>query len=332
MNILMLDADQMRDVFDMRAAIDADADALRAYSSGSCQIPLRANLNVPEHNGQSLYMPGYVPDERALGVKIVSVYPGNIDRGMTSVPATMVVLDAETGAVNALLDGTWLTQQRTGAVAGAATEVLARPDAKSFVLFGTGGQAETQLEAVLTVRPGITDVQVVDLVPERAEDFAARMTERLAGRFEATITRADDVDEAVRTADIITTVTTSLRPVFDGSLVRPGTHINAVGSYTPQMCELDPELLLRADKVYCDTRDALTESGDIQVPVRDGRFDLDQVTGELGEVLLGTAPGRESDDEITCFETTGSAVLDVVSAQRIVAAAQQAGKGTSVEL
>lgn len=329
MQILVLNADQMRDIFDMRAAVQADKDALEAYSSKSCTIPLRANLDVPEFEGQSLYMPGYVTDARALGVKIVSVYPHNIDRGMTSVPATMVVLDAETGAVCGLLDGTWLTQQRTGAVAGAATDVLAREDAREFVLFGTGGQAETQLEAVLTVRPSIRSVQVVDLSAERADDFARRMGERFP---KVTIARADDAEAAVRSADVITTVTTSPRPVFDGGWVKPGAHVNAIGSYTPQMCEIDPELILRADKVYCDTRDALTESGDIQVPVRDGRYSLDRVTGELGEVLLGQVPGRQSPDEITYFESTGNAVLDVVTAQRIYAAARERGVGQIVEM
>lgn len=332
MKITAVNAAEMQSIFDMRAAIDADKDALRAYSDKSCEIPLRVNLDVPENEGQSLYMPGYVAPEAALGIKIVSVYPRNIERGLTSVPATMVVLDAETGIVCGLLDGTWLTQQRTGAVAGAATEVLAREDATVFALFGTGGQAESQLEAVLTVRPRITEVRVYDLSAERADDFARRMTERFAGRFTATITRAESAEAAVVGADIITTVTTSREPVFDGSLVEPGTHINAVGSYTPQMSEIDPVALLAADKIYCDTRDALVESGDIQIPLQDGRFALDKVTGELGEVLLGKVPGRESDDEITFFESTGNAVLDVVVAQRIYAEAVAQGRGSVIEL
>lgn len=254
MKITALNAADMQSIFDMRAAIDADKEALKAYSAKECVIPLRMNLGVPEHEGRSLYMPGYVAPESALGIKIVSVYPRNIERGLTNVPATMVVLDASTGMVCGLLDGTWLTQQRTGAVAGAATEVLAREDATVFALFGTGGQAESQLEAVLTVRPGITDVRVYDLSAERADDFVRRMTECCADRFPATIRRVDSPAAAVTGADIITTVTTANEPVFDGSLVEAGTHVNAVGSYTPQMCEMDPVVLLAADKVYCDTR------------------------------------------------------------------------------
>ncbi|GAB78256.1 ornithine cyclodeaminase [Austwickia chelonae] len=332
MKITAVNASEMQCIFDMRAAVDADKEALKAYSAKECKIPLRVNLDVPEYEGQSLYMPGYAAPESALGIKIVSVYPRNIERGLTSVPATMVVLDAQTGMVCGLLDGTWLTQQRTGAVAGAATELLAREDAAVFALFGTGGQAECQLEAVLTVRPGITQVRVFDLSTERADDFVRRMSERFAGRFPAVIERADSSAAAITGADIITTVTTASEPVFDGSLVEAGTHINAVGSYTPQMCEVDPVVLLAADKVYCDTRDALVESGDIQIPLRDGRFDLDKVTGELGEALLGAVPGRESAEEITYFESTGNAVLDVVVAQRIYAEAVAQGRGSTIDL
>ena len=149
MRIRVLNENDIKKVMDMKAAIFATKDALKEYSNGKTDIPLRANLNVPEHNGQSLYMYGYVPGQDALGVKIVSVYPDNIAKNLTSVPATMVTLNSETGEVNSLIDGTYLTRLRTGAISGAATDELANPDSKIFALFGTGGQAETQLEAVL---------------------------------------------------------------------------------------------------------------------------------------------------------------------------------------
>lgn len=330
MKILMLKEKEMREVLGMAEAVQADKDALELYSAGKCNIPLRTNLNVPEYEGQSLYMQGYVPDANALGVKIVSVYPKNIEKGITSVPATMVVVDSETGFVSAIMDGTYLTRLRTGAVSGAATDLLARKDSKVFALFGTGGQAETQLEAVLTVRP-VETVKVFDISKERAEEFAKRMTDLFGEKFNVTIKAAESADEAVADADIITTVTTSKKAVFNGKLVKKGAHINGVGSYTPLMAEVDEYIIVNADKTYCDTKDALVESGDFTQPVEKGVFSLDKVTGELGELILGKIPGRTSDYEITFFETTGNAVLDIVTAQRIYEAAIKKGIGSFLE-
>ncbi|HWR22560.1 MAG TPA: ornithine cyclodeaminase family protein, partial [Feifaniaceae bacterium] len=300
------------------------------YSAGKSDIPLRVNLNVPEHEGQSLYMPGYAAEAGALGVKIVSVYPRNIEKGLASVPATMVLVNHETGEVCSIMDGTYLTRIRTGAVSGAATDLLARKDASVFALFGTGGQAASQLEAVLTVRP-IKEVRVFDISAGRAQQFASRVAEQFGKSFGVSITAAATSAEAVTGADVITCVTTSTRPVFDGRLIKKGAHINGVGAYTPEMQEIDEYVLLHADKVYVDTRDgALSEAGDLINPIQKGTFSADRVTGELGEVVLGKVPGREREDEITLFKTTGSAVMDVVTARRIYEAARRQGIGTVV--
>jgi len=331
MDILILRQEEMENVFRMEDAIQADKDALALYSAGGSDIPLRVNLDVPEHEGQSLYMPGYAAKANALGVKIVSVYPRNIEKGLTSVPATMVLVNNETGEVCSLMDGTYLTRVRTGAISGAATDLLARKDARVFALFGTGGQAESQLEAVLTVRP-IREVRVFDISRERAEAFAKRMSERFAARFSVSIAAAGSSGEAVSGADVITCVTTSRRPVFDGRLVKKGAHINGVGAYTPDMQEIDEYALLQADKVYVDTRSGvLSEAGDLIKPINAGVFSAERITGELGEVLLGKAPGRESEEERTIFKTTGTAVVDIVTARRIYEAALQKGIGTVVK-
>lgn len=332
MKIVVLKEEDMRRVFTMKDAVQADKDALKLYSEGKSNIPLRANLDVPEHGGQSLYMYGYAAPAHALGVKIVSVYPKNIEKGLISVPATMVLVNSETGEVCSIMDGTHLTRIRTGALAGAATDELARKDSRVFALFGTGGQAETQLEAVLTVRP-IELVKVFGLSRERTEGFVKRMSERFGEKFGVRITAASTSEEAVRDADIITAVTTSKTAVFDGRLVKKGAHVNGVGSYTPEMAEIDEYLVTRADKLYVDTRDgAISESGDLIQPIQKGVFSAGQVTGELGEVLSGKAPGRCSEEEITFFETTGSAVLDIVTAQRIYECAVRDGIGSVIEM
>lgn len=323
-----LSANEIKKIFTMGDAIEADKEALSLYSSGRADIPLRTNIDVPEHNGQSLYMPGYVSGSApALGVKIVSVYPNNIKAGLPSVPATMVTLDAQTGIVSAILDGTYLTQLRTGAVQGAATDILARNDAKVALLIGTGGQGMSQLEAMLTVRT-LKTVYVADIDHDRALAFCQEAAKKFDGRFEASFEVVDNPNSVVGTVDIITTVTTSKKATFNGSLIKPGTHINGVGAYTPEMCELPVEALQKADHIIFDTMDGvLSEAGDMIQPLKQGQLKHDAFDGELGQVINRRIKGRQDDQEITIFKTVGTAALDVIVADRIVKSAEQHDSG-----
>lgn len=330
--ILILKESDMSSMISMSDIIEADKEALSIYSSQKSNIPLRSNLDIPEYKGQCLFMNGYAAPAKALGVKIVSVYPENINKNLTSVPATMVLVDAETGMVNSLLDGTYLTRLRTGAISGLATDILSRKDSKIFALFGTGGQAVTQLEAVLTVRK-IEEVRVFDVFKERAKEFAAKMTEKFGKKFNVKIIAAESSDKAVENADIITTVTTSKKPVFNANKVKKNVHINGVGSYTPEMQEIPGDILVKANKIFVDTRDgAINESGDLIKPIQSGLIKKEKINGELGEVINGLMKGRESDDEMTFFKTTGSAVLDLVAAQKIYEMAKAKKIGQMVDL
>ncbi|SMG48350.1 ornithine cyclodeaminase family protein [Paenibacillus aquistagni] len=329
--MLILTKQHIEQVFTMKDAIEADKEALRLYTEGKCEVPLRVNIDIPKQQGQSLFMPAYVEGLDATGVKIVSVFPNNIKQGKPSVPAQMILLDGKTGEVCAIMDGTYLTQLRTGAVQGAATDILARADSKIAVLFGTGGQASAQLEAMLNVRD-LEEVRVFDLDYERAKSFAAQMQQQFAS-FKTRIVAVEDGDAAIVDADIITAVTTSKRPVFNGNLVKKGTHINGVGAYTPQMQELPEIIVQRADKVVFDTTEGvLAEAGDVIIPIDKGIVSKQDFTGELGQVILGQAKGRENDEEITLFKTVGTAVLDVVTAQLIYEKAMQHGVGQQVEI
>ena len=333
MKIRVLNQQDMQKVLTMKEAIKAAGDALAMYSAGNTDIPLRANINVAEHGGNSLYMYGYAAPAQALGVKIVSVYSGNAAKGLPVVPATMVLLNSATGQVCALMDGTYLTRVRTGAVAGAATEILARRDSRVFALIGTGGQAEGQLEAVLTVRPELERVLVYSRNYEKASAFAEAMEEKFGERFGVTITAAHSSEEAVRDADIITAVTTANSAVFDGTLVKKGVHINAMGSYTPDMAEIGEYIVTHASKIYTDTNEGvISESGDLIQPMEKGSFKESDITGELGRLINGEVPGRESDDELTLFESVGTAVLDIVTAQRIYELAEEMKVGSVIEL
>ncbi|MDT2848026.1 ornithine cyclodeaminase family protein [Vagococcus carniphilus] len=325
--MLFLTKENIIDSFTMRDAMDACNESLRLYSEGKASVPLRTNINVAKQEGQSLYMPAYVEaDKDALGVKIVSVYPKNIEKNIPSVPATMVTLDAETGMVSAILDGTYLTQLRTGAVQGAATELLAREDAEIGALIGTGGQAEGQLWAMLTARP-LKVVRIFDIDFERASAFAKEME----AKYGVEMIPCKEAKECVEGADVITSVTTSKRPTFSAEWVKEGAHINGVGAYTPEMCEIPKEIIKKASTVIFDTMDGvLKEAGDFIQPLEEGYVTEDHYNGELGQLALGQISGRQNDKEITIFKTVGSAVLDVYVANKIVEKAKKENLGQEI--
>jgi ornithine cyclodeaminase len=328
--MLLLNRDDIKSVLSMRDAIHVAEDALRIFSLRKCVVPLRTKINISKFEGQCIFMPGYIEEMDSAGIKILSFFPKNIERGLISVRSKMVLISGETGEVHAILEGTYLTQLRTGGVAGAATEILSRKDAKVGALFGGGGQGAAQLEAMLTVRK-LELVKIYDINPERAKEFAAKMRKELSS-FDAEIMAVDSSDEAIENADVITTATTSIKPVFDGRKVKRGAHINALGSYTPQMQEIDDEIMKRADKIYLDSKEAvLSESGDLIIPMTKGTISLNDISGELGEAIAGLLPRRERDDEITIFDSVGIAILDIVTSQWIYEKALDLGLGFHID-
>ena len=328
--MLFLTKEDIKKVFSMNDAIGAVKEAFSMYSQGKSVVPLRVNINIPKYQSHTLYMPAYVDDLDIGGVKIVSVLPSNIEKGRISIKATMVLINEETGEVCSLLDGTYLTQLRTGAAQGAATDILARKDSKVGALFGTGEQAPSQLEAMLTVRK-LEKVYVFDINKKRVAEFADKIQRELTG-YDTEIIANSDIDKVLPMADVITAVTTSKKPVFDGRLVKEGAHINGVGSYTPDMQELDEYLIKRVDRVFVDSKEAvLSEAGDFIIPMKHGIIDSNRINGELGEVISGKMPGRQSEKEVTLFKTVGIAVEDVVVAAEVYRKALSVGLGTKLE-
>ena len=328
MKITVINKTEMRSIMSMKDAILAVKEAASNYSAGKTDIPLRANLNVKEYNGNSLYMYGYVPGSKALGVKLVSVYPDNLKKGINACTATIILENAETGEVNAIMDGTYLTCLRTGALSGAATELLSRNDSKIFTLVGTGDQAECQLDAVLAVRD-IKEVRVYSRNIDNVKKFIERVSPGKTQKFVA----CNSSDEVIENADIITAVTVSNDPVFDGKKVKKGCHINGVGSYTPEMSEIDEYIVCNSGKIIVDTMDGtINETGDFLKPMKKGLFKKEMITGELGDLVDGKCKSRENSDEITFFETTGSAVFDLVTAKKLYDAAIKKNMGQIIEL
>lgn len=332
MEILVLKDKDLREAVTIKDVIEADKEALKEYSAGNSDIPLRTVIDVDKENSSTaIFMPGYIKGKNALGLKIIDIYPQNIEKGLPSSPSTMILIDDKNGFVKAILDGTMLTRLRTGAVAGAATEVLSNEDADKFLLIGTGGQAQTQLEAVLAVRH-IKKAYVYDMNFERAKEFAKKMNEELS-EYDSEIIAIEDTNEVIEEVDIITTVTTSKKPVFDGTRVKKGVHVNGVGSYTPDMQETPSEFIERADKIFTDINEGvLEESGDVLIPIEAGKLTEDKVSHELGNLLLGKETGRVSKDEITWFKTVGFAGLDIIVAEKIYRLAKEKGIGQIINM
>lgn len=330
--MLVLSASDVRSSVTMPEAINAAEAAYMAASSGKLQAPLRTPVNVPEAPGISLFMPGYVPGAKALGAKIVSVFEKNPARGLATIQAVFVLLDPETGQPLCVMEASSLTALRTGAGSGAATRVLARPDASVAAIFGAGAQARTQLEAIAAVCP-LERVLVYDVSAERVSSFIRDMSQLLERvRPGATLAAASDPNSAVRESSVVACATTSATPVFSGEAAQPGTHINAIGSYTPDRRELDEVILRRASKVVVDSLEAaLSEAGDFIIPMKSGVFTKDLIHGEVGEVLLGEKSGRESPDEITVYKAVGIAPLDLVVGQLVYTRALEKGLGTVVK-
>jgi alanine dehydrogenase len=323
----ILSREDVRQALPMREAIEAMKGAFAQLSTGQADVPLRVALDVPRHNGVTLFMPAYLSADDQMAVKIVSVFNDNPAQGLPLIHALVVVVDATTGRPAAVMDGTALTALRTGAASGAATDLLARQDAHTAVVFGAGAQGRTQLEAVCAVRP-IREAWVYDVAPQQAAAYADEMSQRLS----LPVSIAETPAQAVRQADVICTATTASSPVFDDADVRPGTHINAVGAYTPQMQEVPPETVLRA-RVVIDHREAsLAEAGDLLIPLQQGLITEAHIYAELGEIVAGHKPGRASPDEITLFKSVGVAVQDVAAAGAVLEAAQRLGLGTEVSL
>jgi ornithine cyclodeaminase/alanine dehydrogenase-like protein (mu-crystallin family) len=239
----------------------------------------------------------------------------------------MVLFDAATGSPLAVMDAATLTAVRTGAASGAATDLLARPDAEAAAVFGAGVQGRTQLEAVCAVRT-IRRARVFDVDAAAAGRFADEMAEHLGIAVEAAATPA----EALAGAEVVCTATTASQPVFDDADLAPGVHLNAVGAYQPPAREVPAETVCRARVVVDQRAAALEEAGDLVVPLRDGLITEDHIAAEVGEILAGRAAGRESPEQVTLFKSVGVAVEDVAAAAAALAGAERLGFGTAVRL
>jgi ornithine cyclodeaminase len=261
-----------------------------------------------------------------LGLKSVSFYPKNDERGLPTHLATILLLDPDTGGLEAILDGRLITEMRTAAVSAVSVELLAPEGPARLALIGAGVQARSHLEAIALVRP-LEEVRVWS----RKEATARRFADEVKARVGCPVRPVSSVKEAVRGATLVATVCSATEPVLEGAWLEPGMHLCVVGSSSPRMREVDTETILRG-RVFIDSREAgAVESGDLLIPVAEGRFSLDRIVAELGEVA-GGAPGRTSPTEITLFKSLGLGVEDLASARLALARATALGLGTQISL
>lgn len=322
-------------VYSMEQALDDVAEAFAVTSADEADLPLRTRINIDDDR-TLLMMPAYSAKADAAAVKTIGLYPKNAQKDLPTAPASIILLDAETGQVSALLDGATVTKIRTGASSGVGFRYLARSDARIGVIVGTGGQAYTQLLAMITALPTLEEVRIVN--PDRA--LAEAFVDQLKAwqpftdsGFSGELTIETDADSAADGADAIILVTSSHQPVLSAKNLKAGCTISCVGSYQPHMQECGPDIIERADRIVCDQVEAcVEESGDLIIPLQQGIISEADLQDEIGEIIAGNKPGRESDEDIIVYETVGVGTQDLWAAKAIVAAASNAGVGTEWQM
>ena len=326
--MLWLNASELSRALPMAEAIEAAREAFLALAEGRAQVPERAQLTHDAPGALSLVMPAHVArsatSPETTSVKVVSVVPKNLERGRARIQGTVLLLDSESGELCALIDGARLTALRTGAASGLATDLLARKDAAVLAVFGAGVQAETQVEAVACVRR-LESVRV--FAPTSAH--AQELLERVAAHPDAPtdLRVSSSPREALADADLVCTASTSQTPVFSDEDLQPGAHVNAVGSFQPEVVEIPFETTARAYLVVDSRKAALAETGDLIQALRQGKIVPEHLQAELGELLAGRASGRSHPEQITLFKSVGLAVQDACAARRAVAKALRDGLG-----
>jgi alanine dehydrogenase len=321
MPVLLAESD-VRAVLSMDALIDLMERALTEYSAGRVTQPLRTVLAVGAEHAFYALMPAALREPAAIGTKLVTVFGSNAARGLPTHLATIVLVDPETGALQAIMDGRYITEARTAAVSAASTRHLARKDARVLAVIGSGVQARSHIEALTRVRR-FEEVRIWSRTATHVTSLIDEMMMRVTPRLVPAASARDAVDGA----DVIALVSASREPVVLGEWIRRGAHLCAVGACRPDQREMDTALV-RSARVFVDSRaGAVAEAGDLVIPIKEGAIDASHIAGELGETFAGTVAGRRDDEEITVFKSLGMAVEDVAAAHLAYVRASERGLG-----
>ncbi len=309
----IVEAEEARERLTMDVCIPLMREALTRLEDGRATQPPRSICGLGDGRAFG-FMPALLGEGDVLGAKVITAFPGNAGTAYPSHMGYVMVFEAEHGSFVGMADCSVITEVRTGAVSGVATDLLARADARSLAIIGAGAQGRSHLAAMLAVRPAIDDVRVFDVRDEAARAYAEEMSERHG----VPVRVCASAEECVRDADIICTLTPSTEPYLVRDWVKPGAHVNAVGTFSPTTREVASDLVAAA-RLYADQVEACRrESGEYLIPLSEGLIDEGHVVGSVGDVLLGRVPGRRGDDEITMFDALGLAVEDVICGRYLV--------------
>jgi len=322
--LLLLNYDDVRRLLPMASCIEVVRQSLVALASGQVHQPLRTVVRPPQSAGLMALMPAHMSGpEPIFGFKAVSVFPDNPLLGKDAHQGVVLLVDPHTGEPSALVNASAITMIRTAAASAVATDLLALPEAEELAVIGSGVQARAHILAMQCVRP-IRRVRVVS----RSAEHAHRLVAELTGQVKAELVVAASIEEALSGAEIVVTATNATAPLVSRQWLAGGGHVNAIGSSIPTTRELD-SATMAAGLLYTDRRESLlNESGDYLLAAAEGAIGPDNVRGELGELLIGTAPGRTSPSDITIFKSLGLSIEDLAAASYAVGQALESGAGT----
>ncbi|WP_373895772.1 ornithine cyclodeaminase family protein [Virgibacillus sp. CBA3643] len=318
--MLIIGKEEQENLIDMKEVLVYVEKALIAFSNNETQTPIRTALSFDGEENTALFMPSAADKLKSLGIKVVNVVPGNKSKNKKTINGIVMLFDMETGEPKALLEGSHITQIRTGALSGIATKYLARKDARILGVIGTGEQAKGLCKAICTVRK-IEKVILYNRSQDKAKKFASYIEEKFGVAADVVL----NANRVVEQSDILVTATNATDPVYS-AVLKKGTHVNAVGSFRPSMQETPSSSITNADKVIVESKEAaLEESGDLQKPIEKG-FPSDQLV-ELGDILRGNKEGRMNEEEITVFKSVGLAVVDIIVGQYVLEQVQKNRRG-----
>lgn len=325
--MLILSEEEVRNLVDIEDLIAVLEQAHVQFSTGKVVMPVRLVVPLPEIKGRITSMPAYLSEESALGIKIISYFQDNPGRGLPPILATISLYSTETGKLMVLMDGVYITAIRTACASAMATKALANPETPVLGVIGAGTQARTHIRALSEVR---TLERVLIWSPSGTS--ARKVKEELEQEMGFEILPQPSPEAVVREADLLATVSAAGEPILEAAWLKPGVHINAVGSHRPDLREIGSDTLRRAT-VFVDSRDAVnSECGDILLAIAEGVISKEHIRGEIGEVLAGSKQGRSSGDEVTLYKSVGIAAQDVAAASRVYRRALERGAGTQVEM
>ncbi len=326
MQVLVIGHGEVSELLPMAECIEVMADMFRALGEGDALFPQRSVMWQPDKRGALGLMPSWLGEPSALGAKVVSVFPGNVETPCESHQGAVLLFETTNGRLQAIVDAGAITAIRTAAVSGLATRLLAREDAGDLAILGSGTQAEMHLAAMQAVRP-VGRVRVWSRNPDHARRFA----ESAAGRYGVAIIPVDNPQATVEGANLVCTVTGSKAPILRGGWLAQGAHINAVGASVPPFRELDAEVVVRSRLFVDRKKSVLAEADDIRVPLGGKAIDEDHIRGELADLVLKRVTGRTGGTDITLFKSVGLATEDLAAARYVHQQAERKGAGTPID-